>query len=91
MSTSEEVTFMALKFGFWAIFAEMPFLLTVKTFVFAACFYGIDIHSVRVPCLGPFRCSFLNEFEKLFTAPHLSEICLKKVQIGVSSFFKDQA
>ena len=87
MTTSEEVALEALKFGFRTVFAEMPFLLTVETFIFAACLYGIDVHGVRVSCLGPFRRSLLDEFEKLFTASRLSEICLKKVQIGVSSFF----
>ena len=91
MTTSEEVTFRALKFRFRAIFAEMPFLLTVETFVFAACLYGIDVHGVRVPRFGPFRRSLFNEFEKLLMASRLSEICLEEVQIGVSSFFQDQA
>ena len=91
MTTSEEVAFRALKFGFWAVFAEIPFLLTVEAFIFAACLHGINVHGIRVFCFGPFHCSFLYEFEKLFTASRLLEICLEEVQIGVSPFFKDQA
>ena len=87
VTTSEEVALGALKFWFRAVFAEVPLLLTVETFIFAACLYSIDVHGVRVFRFGPFRRSFLNEFEKLFSASRLSEICLKKVQIGVSSFF----
>ena len=63
MTISKEVAFGALKFRFRAILAEMPFLLTVETFVFAACLYSIYVHGVRVPCLGLFHCSFLYEFE----------------------------
>ena len=55
VATSEEVTLGALKFRFRAIFAEMPFLLTVKAFVFAACLYGIDVHGVRILSTDPFR------------------------------------
>ena len=61
MTTSEEVTFGALKFGFWAVFAKVPFLLTVETLALAACLYGIDVHGIRVLLLDPFRCSFLDE------------------------------
>ena len=87
MTTSEEVTFGALKFWLRAVFAEVPFLLTVETFVLAACLYGVNIHGVRVLRLAPFHRSFLNEFEKLLAASRLSEICLKKVQVGVPFFF----
>ena len=91
VTTSEEVALGALEFRFWAIFAEMPFLLTAGTFIFATCLYGINVHGIRVSCLGSFCHSFLNKFEKLLMASHLLEICLEKVQIGVSSLFEDQA
>ena len=55
VSTSEEVALRALKFRFQAVFAEMPFLLTVETFIFAACLYGINIHGVRVLLLDLFH------------------------------------
>ena len=61
MTTSKEVTLGALKFRFRAVFAEMPFLLTVETFILAACLYGIDVHGIRVFLLDPFRRSFLYE------------------------------
>ena len=67
VTTSEEVALGALKFRFWAILAEMPFLLTVETCIFAACLYSIDVHGIRVPSLGPFHHSFLYELKKLFS------------------------
>ena len=54
MSTSKEVTFRALKLWLQTIFAEMPFLLTVETFVFATCLYGINVHGIRVLPADPF-------------------------------------
>ena len=79
MATSEEVTFRALKFGFRAIFAKMPFLLTVETFVLATCLYGIDVHGVRVFLLDPFRCPLLNETKELFASSCLPKIGLECV------------
>ena len=61
VTTSKEMALGALKFRFRAVFAEMPFLLTVETFVFATCLHGIDIHGVRVFPADPFRRSFLYE------------------------------
>ena len=79
MATSEEVTFGALKFRFRAVFAEMPFLLTVEAFILAACLYGIDIHGVRIFLFDPFRRSFLNETQKLFSSSGLPKVGLESV------------
>ena len=49
VTTSKEVTLRALKFGFWTVFAEMPFLLKVETFVFATGLYSINVHGVKQP------------------------------------------
>ena len=80
MSSSEEVTLGALKFGFRAIFAEMPFLLTVETLVLAACLYGIDVHGIRVFLLDPFHRSFLNETKELFAGSCLPKVGLECVK-----------
>ena len=77
VTTFKEVALGTLQLGLRAVFAKMPFLLAVETFVFAACLDGINVHGIRVPCLSPFHHSCLNAFEKVFKASHLSEICLK--------------
>ena len=79
MTTSKEVTLRALKFRFRAVFAEMPFLLTVEAFIFAACLYSIDVHGVRVLLLDPLRRSFLYETKELFVSPCLPEVGLECV------------
>ena len=79
MAASEEVAFGALKFGFRAVFAKMPFLLTVETFIFATCLNGVDVHGVRVFLLDLFRRSFLDKTYELFTRPRLPKIGLEGV------------
>ena len=79
VTTSEEVTLRALKFWLQTVLAKLPFLLTVKTFIFATCLHGIDVHGVRVFLLDPFRHSFLNETKELFASPCLPKIGLEHV------------
>ena len=79
VTTSEEVALGALKFGFQAIFAEVPLLLTVETFVLAACLYGINVHGIRVFLLDPFCCSFLYEIKKLFVNSCLPKVSLELI------------
>ena len=78
VTTSKEVAFWAFLLRRWAVLAEMSFLLTVETFIFAACFGSIDIHGVRVFLLDLFHCSFLNENKELLR--------LDRVGTGVDSF-----
>ena len=89
VTISKEVTLWALKFRFQAIFAEMPFLLTIETFVFATCLYSVNVHGIRVPCLGPFCRSFLNEIKKLLTRPCLSKIFLELMEGGVAALLQN--
>ena len=77
MTTSEEVALRALKFWLRTVFAEVPFLLTVKAFIFAACLYGIDVHGVRVFPANPFHRSFLYETKELFVGSRLPKVSLE--------------
>ena len=77
VTTSKEVALGTLKFGFRAIFSDMPFLLTVETFILATCLYGIYVHGVRVFLLDPFCRSFLYETKELFASSHLPKIGLE--------------
>ena len=79
VTSSEEVALRALKFRFRAVFAKMPFLLTVEAFVFAACLYGINVHGIRVLLPDPFCHSFLYEIKEL-----LAGSCLPKVSLGLT-------
>ena len=55
MTASEELAFAALQLWLLAFFGKV-ISTAVEAFVVAAP-GSIDVHGVRVPCLGPFRCS----------------------------------
>ena len=52
MTATEELTFATLQLRLLAFFGEV-FSATVEAFTIAA-LGGVNVHGVRVPCLGPF-------------------------------------
>ena len=55
MITSKELAFTALQLGFLALFGDV-FSAAVEAFTIAA-LGSVNVHGIRVPCLGPFCCS----------------------------------
>ena len=55
MTAAKELAFAALQLGLLAFFGEV-FSAAVEAFIVAT-LGSINVHGVRVPCLGPFRCS----------------------------------
>ena len=55
MTATKELAFAALQLWLFAFFGEV-FSTAVEAFTIAAP-GGVDVHGIRVPCLGPFCCS----------------------------------
>ena len=85
MTTTKELAFAALQLQLLTFFGEV-FSAAVEAFVIAAP-DGIDVHGVRVPCLGPFCRPRLYEIEELPSAPCLLEVFLKVCHHCVVTLF----
>ena len=75
MTAAKEFTFTALQLWLLTFLGE-AISTAVEAFVVAA-LGGINIHGIRVPCLGPFCCSRFNKIKELLSAPCLFKVFLK--------------